>query len=200
MRDTTPLQMAIKNKVFDQIINIFRKHGAVQIDTPVFELKETLMGKYGEEGAKLIYDLKDQGGQMLSLRYDLTVPFARYISTNNVQKIKRFHIGKVYRRDQPNMNKGRFREFYQCDFDIAGTSGPMIADSEVLGMINEIMTRFGIKNFTIKLSHRKLLEAIIEAAGGPLDRFKSICSSIDKLDKEPWEVVAKELIDDKGIS
>lgn len=98
------------------------------------------------------------------------------------------------------MNRGRFREFYQCDFDIAGTSGPMIADSEVLTLINEIMTGFKIPGFTIKLSHRKLLEAIIEAAGGPIERFKSICSSIDKLDKEPWETVATELVNDKGIS
>jgi len=199
VRDTTPLQMAVKNRVFDNIKGIFRKHGAVEIDTPVFELKETLMGKYGEEGAKLIYDLKDQGGELLSLRYDLTVPFARYVATNNIQKIKRFHIGKVYRRDQPNMNKGRFREFYQCDLDIAGNSGLMIADSEVLTIVNDIMTSFEIKGFEIKISHRGLLEAIIEAAGGPLDRFKTICSSIDKLDKEPWEVVANELINDKGI-
>lgn len=104
--------MCIKNKATNFIKNTFRKHGAMEIDTPVFELKETLMGKYGEEGGKLIYDIKDQGGELLSLRYDLTVPFARYCATNNVMKIKRFHIGKVWRRDQPNFSKGRFREFH----------------------------------------------------------------------------------------
>ena len=112
VKDSDPITMCIKNKAFNFIKDTFRKHGAVEIDTPIFELKETLMGKYGEEGAKLIYDLKDQGGELLSLRYDLTVPFARYCSTNNVTKIKRFHIGKVYRRDQPNLNKGRYREFH----------------------------------------------------------------------------------------
>lgn len=112
VKDSEPISMCIKNKAFNFIKSTFKKHGAVEIDTPVFELKETLMGKYGDEGAKLIYDLKDQGGELLSLRYDLTVPFARYCATNNVTKIKRFHIGKVWRRDQPNFNKGRFREFH----------------------------------------------------------------------------------------
>jgi histidyl-tRNA synthetase len=110
-RDMTPLQMAIRERAFNIIKGVFKKHGAVEIDTPVFELKETLMGKYGEE-SKLIYDLEDQGGELLSLRYDLTVPFARYVALNNLPSIKRFHIAKVYRRDQPQMNKGRFREFY----------------------------------------------------------------------------------------
>lgn len=200
VRDSDPIQMCIKNKACDFIKDVFRKHGAVEIDTPVFELKDTLLGKYGEEGGKLIYDLKDQGGELLSLRYDLTVPFARYCSTNNIQKIKRFHLGKVWRRDQPNFSKGRFREFHQCDIDIAGPSNSMVADSEILGIANEIMTGLGMKGFSIKLCDRRLLEAVIEVAGAPIERFKSICSSIDKLDKEPWEKVADELINDKGIA
>lgn len=81
------------------IKDVYIKHGAVEIDTPVFELKETLLGKYGEEGGKLIYDLEDQGGELTSLRYDLTVPFARFMGSNNLRGLKRFHIGKVYRRD-----------------------------------------------------------------------------------------------------
>lgn len=93
------------------------------------ELKSTLTGKYGED-TKLIYDLADQGGEVLALRYDLTVPFARFLALNSVGKIKRFHIGKVYRRDQPQMAKGRYREFYQCDFDVAGVYPRMIADAE----------------------------------------------------------------------
>lgn len=93
---------------------MFKSHGAVTIDTPVFELKDVLTGKYGED-SKLIYDLADQGGEITALRYDLTVPFARYLAMNtNVKQIKRYQIGKVYRRDQPQLSRGRYREFYQC--------------------------------------------------------------------------------------
>jgi len=163
------------------------------IDTPVFELKSTLLGKYGEEGGKLIYDLEDQGGELLSLRYDLTVPLARYMGNKNLRKMKRCHIGKVYRRDEPNVNKGRFREFYQCDFDISGRSDNMLADAEVVGLMVEVLESFGLE-FEIKVSHRKLLEAMVSMAGCEMEKFKAVCSSIDKLDKEPWETVAKELI------
>ena len=109
--------MAIRERIFSTIISIFKQHGAVTIDTPVFELKEILAGKYGED-SKLIYDLQDQGGELCSLRYDLTVPFARFLAMNgNVyQNIKRYQIAKVYRRDQPSVKKGRMREFYQCVF------------------------------------------------------------------------------------
>jgi histidyl-tRNA synthetase len=103
--------MAIRERAFGIITSVFKRHGAVTIDTPVFELKETLMGKYGED-SKLIYDLADQGGEILSLRYDLTVPFARFLALSGVGNIKRYHIARVYRRDQPSA--GRFREFYQC--------------------------------------------------------------------------------------
>lgn len=157
------------------------------------------MGKYGEEGSKLIYDLNDQGGELLSLRYDLTVPFARYLATNNLKKLKRFHIGKVYRRDQPDMTKGRFREFYQCDLDVAGPYEGMVVDSEILTIIHEIMKKLDVGKFEIKLCHRVILEGIIELSGAPIQKFKAICSSIDKLDKEPWEAVAQELIEEKGI-
>src|SRR5690606_4239863 len=110
----------------------FKKHGAVSLDTPVFELKEVLAGKYGED-SKLIYDLADQGGEISSLRYDLTVPFARWLAMNpTVTAIKRYHLAKVYRRDQPAVSKGRMREFYQCDFDIAGTYDPMLPDAEIM--------------------------------------------------------------------
>lgn len=198
-RDTTPLQMIIKSRAIEKIRSVYYKHGAVEIDTPIFELKETLLGKYGEEGGKLIYDLEDQGGELLSLRYDLTVPFARFMGYHNVQKIKRFHIGKVYRRDQPNINKGRFREFYQCDFDIAGKTDPMIAEAEILKIAVEILTGFDLK-FKLKVSHRSLLEAMIEVAGCEPQKFKAICSSIDKLDKEPWSAVERELIGEKGLN
>ena len=198
-RDFLPYQMAIRAKAFDIITSVFKKHGAVEIDTPVFELKETLMGKYGEE-SKLIYDLQDQGGELLSLRYDLTVPFARFMAVHNLPSIKRYHIGKVYRRDNPQMAKGRFREFYQCDLDIAGPNyGKMIPDSEVLKVVVEILTKLDAGKFNIKINHRLLLDSMIEIAGISNDKFKLVCSSIDKLDKEEWGTVKAELIT-KGIS
>ena len=199
-RDFLPDQMVIRGKAFDLITSVFKKHGAVEIDTPVFELKETLMGKYGEE-SKLIYDLNDQGGELLSLRYDLTVPFARYMASHNLTSLKRFHIGKVYRRDNPQMGKGRFREFFQCDFDIAGGNyGLMIPDAEVIKIVVEILTQLPIGNFNIKINHRVLLDSIVEISGISNDKYKSVCSSIDKLDKEPWDKVEKELIEVKGIT
>lgn len=111
--DHGPHQMALRQKVFRKIEEIFQTHGAQAIDTPVFELTEVLSGKYGED-SKLIYDLADQGGEQLSLRYDLTVPLARYLAMNKITTLKRYHIGKVYRRDTPRIAQGRYREFYQC--------------------------------------------------------------------------------------
>lgn len=197
-RDYLPEQMMIRDQAFQIIRRVFKSHGAVEIDTPVFELKDTLTGKYGED-SKLIYDLADQGGELLALRYDLTVPFARFLALNNVGNIKRFHIGKVYRRDQPQLSKGRYREFYQCDFDIAGTYGRMVPDSECLCVATEILASLPIGDFGIKLNHRRLLDAILDLCGVPSDKFRTICSAVDKLDKEPWEVVKKEMVEDKGL-
>uniref|UniRef100_A0A672MXD7 histidine--tRNA ligase n=1 Tax=Sinocyclocheilus grahami TaxID=75366 RepID=A0A672MXD7_SINGR len=149
-RDYNPKQMAIREKVFNIIISCFKRHGAETIDTPVFELKETLTGKYGED-SKLIYDLKDQGGELLSLRYDLTVPFARYLAMNKITNIKRYHIAKVYRRDNPAMTRGRYREFYQCDFDIAGQYDAMIPDAECLKIVYEILNELDLGDFRIKV-------------------------------------------------
>ncbi|XP_065158305.1 histidine--tRNA ligase isoform X2 [Atheta coriaria] len=198
-RDYASEQMTIRNSVLDKVINVFKKHGAVTIDTPIFELKEVLTGKYGED-SKLIYDLKDQGGEILSLRYDLTVPFARFLAMNKISNIKRYHIAKVYRRDNPAMSRGRYREFYQCDFDIAGTYDEMIPDSECVRVVHEILTSLNIGKFVIKLNHRKLLDGMFEACGVPADKFRSICSAVDKLDKSPWEEVRKEMIDEKGLT
>lgn len=199
MRDFDPKQMAIRHRAFEIITEVFRQHGASELDTPVMELKETLEGKYGEEGSKLIYDVENQGGELLSLRYDLTVPFARYLAVNRLSKMKRYHIAKVYRRDQPSAGRGKFREFYQCDFDIAGEYDLMIPDAEVISVIHEILTRLDIGTFTIKVNHRKILEAIIELSGAPLQKFNAICSAIDKLDKQPWNEVRRELVEDKGL-
>ena len=198
-RDYLPEQMSIRDKAFTIIRRVFKRHGAVEIDTPVFELKETLTGKYGED-SKLIYDLADQGGELLALRYDLTVPFARFLAVNAVGNIKRYHIGKVYRRDQPALSRGRYREFYQCDFDIAGVYGRMVPDSECLAVACEILDSLPIGDFGIKLNHRRLLDAILDICGVPADKFRTICSAVDKLDKEPWSEVRREMVEDKGLT
>uniref|UniRef100_A0A182W2L3 histidine--tRNA ligase n=1 Tax=Anopheles minimus TaxID=112268 RepID=A0A182W2L3_9DIPT len=197
-RDHGPKAMAIRQRLLNQVIQVFRKHGAETIDTPVFELKQVLTGKYGEDG-KLIYDLKDQGGELLALRYDLTVPFARYVSMSNISTIKRYHIAKVYRRDNPQSMRGRYREFYQCDFDIAGTYDPMLPDAECVKVVCEILHDVGVGDFTIKLNHRKLLEGIFQVCGVPADIFRNVCSSIDKLDKTPWNDVRQEMIEQRGV-
>jgi len=164
----------------------------------VFELKDVLTGKYGED-SKLIYDLKDQGGEILSLRYDLTVPFARYVAMNKISSIKRYHIAKVYRRDNPAMTRGRYREFYQCDFDIAGTYDPMLPDAECVKLVEEILSALDVGEFQIKVNHRKILDGVFEMCGVPSDKFRTICSSVDKLDKSPWEEVRHEMIEEKGL-
>uniref|UniRef100_A0A2K5EIB2 Histidine--tRNA ligase, cytoplasmic n=1 Tax=Aotus nancymaae TaxID=37293 RepID=A0A2K5EIB2_AOTNA len=191
-RDYSPRQMAVREKVFDVIIRCFKRHGAEVIDTPVFELKETLTGKYGED-SKLIYDLKDQGGELLSLRYDLTVPFARYLAMNKLNNIKRYHIAKVYRRDNPAMTRGRYREFYQCDFDIAGNFDPMIPDAECLKIMCEILSSLQIGDFLVKVNDRRILDGMFAICGVPDSKFRTICSSVDKLDKMSWEEVKNEM-------
>jgi len=207
-RDFLPEQMAIRQRVFALVTSVFERHGAVTIETPVFELKETLLGQYGEE-SKLIYDIADQGGELLSLRYDLTVPFARFLATHGIVSLKRYQLGRVYRRDQPAIARGRFREFYQCDFDIAGQHPPMVPDAEVLRVLIEVLDEFAalspyhrqrLGSYQVKLSHRGLLDAILQVCGVPKELLRPICSSIDKLDKEPWDVVRKEMIDVKGLT
>jgi len=192
--------MSLRKHVFSTIERVFSTHGAVTIDTPVFELKEILAGKYGED-SKLIYDLQDQGGELCSLRYDLTVPFARFVAMNPTEygNIKRYHIAKVYRRDQPAMTKGRFREFYQCDFDIAGTYDAMVPDAECLCVLVETLDALDIGAFTIKLNHRKLLDAIFAVCGVPDDKIRTISSAVDKLDKSPWDEVKHEMVAEKGL-
>lgn len=150
-----------------------------------------------KEDSKLIYDLADQGGEICSLRYDLTVPFARWLAANpTIQNIKRYHIAKVYRRDQPAMTKGRMREFYQCDIDIAGLYDPMLPDAEILRIIVEVFTALGWKDrFTIKLNHRKVLDGIFKVCGVPDSLIRPISSAVDKLDKLPWAEVRKEMVE-----
>ncbi|CAO1628876.1 unnamed protein product [Sympodiomycopsis kandeliae] len=198
-RDWDPLSMSLRSHIFKVIETVFKTHGGVTIDTPVFELKEILSGKYGED-SKLIYDLQDQGGELCSLRYDLTVPFARFVAMNPSEygNIKRYHIAKVYRRDQPAMAKGRFREFYQCDFDISGVYDPLIPDAEILHILTKALDSLGIRQFTIKLNHRALLDGLFAVCGVPDDKIRTISSAVDKLDKSPWAEVKKEMIE-KGL-
>ncbi|WVW80164.1 hypothetical protein I302_102141 [Kwoniella bestiolae CBS 10118] len=196
--DHKPEAALLRKKIFSTLEGIFLKHDASTIDTPVFELKEILAGKYGED-SKLIYDLSDQGGELCSLRYDLTVPFARYVAMNGITSMKRYHIGKVYRRDQPVMTKGRMREFYQCDIDIAGTCDPMVYDSEILKILCEALTALDIGQYTVKINHRKILDGIFQLAGVPADKTRSISSAVDKLDKLPWADVKKEMTVEKGL-
>uniref|UniRef100_V5EQA7 Histidine--tRNA ligase, mitochondrial n=2 Tax=Kalmanozyma brasiliensis (strain GHG001) TaxID=1365824 RepID=V5EQA7_KALBG len=200
-RDWEPLAMSLRKRIFSTIEEVFSAHGAVTIDTPVFELKEILSGKYGED-SKLIYDLQDQGGELCSLRYDLTVPFARFVAMNQSEygNVKRYHIAKVYRRDQPAMSKGRFREFYQCDIDIAGVYDPMVPDSEVLCILVEALDALGMEGFTIKINHRKILDGIFDICGVPADKIRTISSAVDKLDKSPWSEVRREMTVDKGLA
>jgi len=177
---------------------VFKCHGAVNIDTPIFELKDVLTGKYGED-SKLIYDLADQGGESLSLRYDLTVPFARYLAMNKITNIKRYQIAKVYRRDNPSVTRGRYREFYQCDYDIAGQYDEMIPEAECVFVATEIMKSLDVGQFKVKINHRQLLDGLFESCGVPVDKFRTICSSVDKLDKSPWVEVKNEMVNEKGL-
>ncbi|GKT24323.1 Histidine--tRNA ligase, cytoplasmic [Aduncisulcus paluster] len=207
-RDYLPAQTCVREKALSLITSIFKKHGAQAIDTPVFELRDTLMSKYGED-QKLIYDLIDYGEEPLSLRYDLTVPFARFLAQHGITNLKRYHIAKVYRRDKPQMTKGRFREFYQCDLDISGVYDPMLPDAEVVSVVAEILKAIDVGKFTVRVNHRGLLDAIVDISGArdvTKDseedcelKFKTVCAAIDKLDKETWEDVREEMIHQRNI-
>lgn len=146
-----------------------------------------------------MYDLEDQGGELCSLRFDLTVPFARWLAMNNIQQVKRYQLAKVYRRDQPAIARGRLREFHQCDFDIAGVYDPMIPDAETLRIIVEVFEALDL-GITIKLNHRKILDGLFAVAGVSADRIRSISSAVDKLDKMAWADVKKEIVEEKGLA
>ncbi|KAJ5086760.1 hypothetical protein NUU61_008067 [Penicillium alfredii] len=199
-KDWSGSDALLRDRIFTTIADVFKRHGGTALDTPVFELREILAGKYGED-SKLIYDLQDQGGEICSLRYDLTVPFARWLAMNSdVRSIKRYHIAKVYRRDQPAVSKGRMREFYQCDFDIAGAFDPMVPDAEILRIVSEVFEELGWNGrYTIKLNHRKILDGVFAVSGVPEEKIRPISSAVDKLDKMPWADVRREMVDEKGL-
>ncbi|KAF9483342.1 histidine-tRNA ligase [Pholiota conissans] len=201
-RDYGPAETACRAHIENTIRKVFTSFGGSELDTPVFERKDVLTDKYGED-SKLIFDLQDQGGEQLALRYDHTVPLARWLAMTRGggEGIggKLWQIGKVYRRDQPVMSKGRMREFMQADFDVAGTWDTMIPDAEILSLVSTVLSRLDVGDFTIKLNHRKILDGIFEVCGVPEAKIRSISSAVDKLDKLPWLEVRKEMTDEKGL-
>ncbi len=119
---------------------------------------------------------------------------------DNLAAVKRYHLAKVYRRDQPAVQKGRMREFFQCDFDIAGDYDPMIPDAEIIRIIDEVFTELDVGEFVIKINHRKILDGLFEVCGVPHEKMRSISSAVDKLDKLPWDQVKQEMVEMKGLA
>ncbi len=218
-RDFSPLEMARRNFIFDTVKGVFKLYGFQQIETPAMENLSTLTGKYGEEGDKLLFKILNSGdflskaneGDLLAknsnkttfqisekgLRYDLTVPFARYVVQYQSEinfPFRRFQIQPVWRADRPQ--KGRYREFYQCDVDIIG-SNSLLNEYELIQIVDRIFSQLGI-SVTIKLNNRKVLAGIAETIGES-DRITDITIAIDKLDKIGLEKVNEELRE-KGVS
>ncbi len=218
-RDFSPEEMAKRNYIFDTIKDVFMLHGFKQIETPAMENLSTLMGKYGDEGDKLLFKILNSGDFLKNttdeqlverncpklvnalcekgLRYDLTVPFARFIVQHRNELLfafKRFQIQPVWRADRPQ--KGRYREFYQCDADVIGTDS-LINEIDLLQIIDEVFGKFGI-SITIKLNNRKVLSGIAEIIGEP-EKIVDITVAIDKIDKIGIDNVNAELAE-KGIS
>ena len=200
-RDFSPLEMARRNYIFNTIQSVFSLYGFQQIETPAMENIGTLMGKYGEEGDKLLFRIQNSGEKAASapekgLRYDLTVPFARYVVQHreNIQfPFKRYQIQPVWRADRPQ--KGRYREFYQCDVDVIGTNS-LVCELELIQIVGEVYRRLGI-NVCLHINNRKVLAGIAEIIGQP-EKIIDITVAIDKLDKIGIDNVNKELAE-KGL-
>jgi histidyl-tRNA synthetase len=172
----------------------------VEIDTPILEKTELLRKKYGDEvehETKLIYSLQDSN---TSLRYDLTVPLSRYIASRGIESLRRFQIGKVFRKENPEIERGRYREFYQADVDILGTYEPMLSELELFWLIVKVLTELQITGFQIKYNYRQNLDHMCRLAGIAETKSKDICISLDKLDKLRWEDVRKELQELRGVT
>ena len=184
--------MLLRQRIIGVIREVFERHGFEPIDTPAIEHLDVLTGKAGEN-EKLMYHFADAGGRSVGLRYDLTVPLARVVAMHQndiVLPFKRYHIAPVWRADNPQ--RGKFREFWQCDADIAGSSS-VLADAEVIAMMAEALEAIGFPEFTIHINHRRLLESLGRAAGVPPEQAAALYRSIDKLDKIGPEGVAREL-------
>jgi histidine ammonia-lyase len=196
-KDYGPKEMLIRERAINIIKTVFKKHALNEIDTPTFERKDILLGKYGDQ-QKLVFDLADQGGDSYSLRYDLTVPTARMCAMSNISNFRRYQISKVFRRDRPSIEKARMREFMQCDADLIGTYQTMKPDAEILKIVTEVLDQFNFEYVT-KINHKKLLDLILDDCNVPKELQMITCSSIDKLDKNTWDEVQIELIG-KGLS
>ncbi|MBI5670164.1 MAG: histidine--tRNA ligase [Chloroflexi bacterium] len=199
MRDFLPNEMLKREYVFDIVRQVFHLYGFEPLQTPVLELKETLMGKYGEDAEKLIYHAQHPGGkEEVALRYDLTVPLSRVVALyeNEIAlPFKRYQLSPVWRAERPQ--RGRYREFYQCDADIVGIAS-MSADAEILGVVVTALRRLGFQQFSVKINNRKLLTAIGQYAGVPRDQLGDLYRSVDKFDKIGADGVRKELLE-RGI-
>jgi histidyl-tRNA synthetase len=201
-RDFGQVEMARRNYIFDTIKGVFQLYGFQQIETPAMENLSTLMGKYGEEGDKLLFRIQNSGEKAAlapekGLRYDLTVPFARYVVQHREEIVfpfKRFQIQPVWRADRPQ--KGRYREFYQCDVDVIG-SDSLVGELELIQIVEEVYRRLGI-NVCLHINNRKVLAGIAEVIGAP-DKMIDITVAIDKLDKIGVEAVNAELIE-RGLN
>ena len=201
-RDFGHEETSRRNYIFNTIQDVFRLYGFQQIETPAMEQMTTLMGKYGEEGDKLVFRIQNSGEKAAEapekgLRYDLTVPFARYIVMHRQEitfPYKRYQIQPVWRADRPQ--KGRYREFYQCDVDVIGTES-LVSEWELIEIVKEVYRRFGLR-VVLKLNNRKILAGIAEYIGAP-DKMIDITVAIDKLDKIGQDKVNEELLE-RGLS
>ncbi len=193
-RDHLPAQMILRRTLIDRFRSIFEAHGFEPIDTPVLEHLEVLTGKAGEN-EKLMYHFLDHGDRAVGMRYDLTVPLARFVANHQndlPMPFKRYHIAPVWRAEKAQ--RGRFREFYQCDADIVGAASPQ-ADAEALVMVAEILEAAHLPNYIIKISHRRLLEGLANMAGVAPEQAPMVYRAIDKLDKIGANGVMTELAD-----
>lgn len=195
-REFGPVDMAKRNFVMNKIQNIFKKFGYGALETPILCPAETILGKYGEEGDRLTYNFNQRGTE-IALPYDLTVPFARFVAANwrdLPMPFKRYQIQRVWRAEKPQ--KGRLREFYQCDVDIIGTKS-LISEAEIAKVIIAVFKELGFKNFVIKINSRRLLNAVLEKFKIEESKKLNIIRIIDKLDKIGKEGVKTELEKEK---
>lgn len=192
-RDFLPLDMAKRNIVMKKIRKIFERFGYDAIETPILCPAETILGKYGEEGNRLTYNFTDAGGRKIALPFDLTVPFARFVAKNFRElpmPFKRYQIQRVWRAEKPQ--KGRLREFYQCDIDIIGTKS-LICEAEIAKVIVAVFEELGFTNFTIKFNSRRLINAILTSFGIPQEKITEVIRVIDKIVKIGENNVIEEL-------
>lgn len=193
-RDYLPEQMILRQQIIQRFRDVFELHGFDPLDTPAIEYLEVLTGKAGEN-EKLMYAFEDHGGRSVGLRYDLTVPLARVVAMHQSEIVfpfKRYHVAPVWRADRPQ--RGRFREFWQCDADIAGVES-MVADAEIISVLVDSLAAVGLDNSTVLISHRRLLERIAVAAGIPEEQAATVYRSVDKLDKIGRDGVRDEMLE-----